>query len=92
MRAIDDRIKIYELEMNKFSALKSLRVYIDDHLTRSTHIDKISKRIASVLGELKRIRPFHLTANTAVQVYQALIQPHFDYCCSVWDGFRETLS
>ena len=27
-----------------------------------------------------------------MQVYQALIQPHFDYCCSVWDNFRETLS
>ncbi len=30
--------------------------------------------------------------NTAIQVYQALIQPHFDYCCSVWDGLGETLS
>ena len=25
-------------------------------------------------------------------MYQALIQPHFDYCCSVWDNFGETLS
>ena len=30
--------------------------------------------------------------NTAIQVYQSLIQPHFDYCCSVWDGLDETLS
>jgi hypothetical protein len=30
--------------------------------------------------------------STAVQVYHALIQPHFDYCCSVWDGLGETLS
>ncbi len=30
--------------------------------------------------------------NTAIQVYQALIEPHFDYCCSVWDGLGETLS
>ena len=28
----------------------------------------------------------------AVEVYFALIQPHFDYCCSVWDGLGETLS
>ncbi len=25
-------------------------------------------------------------------MYFALIQPHFDYCCFVWDGLGETLS
>ena len=30
--------------------------------------------------------------STAVQVYHALIQPHFDYFCSVWDGLGATLS
>ena len=25
-------------------------------------------------------------------MYFALIQPHFDYCCSVWDGLGKTLS
>ena len=30
--------------------------------------------------------------STAVQVYNALIHPHFDYCCLVWDGLGETLS
>ena len=33
-----------------------------------------------------------ITTKTAVQIYQALIQPHFDYCCSVWDNLGETLS
>ena len=56
-----------------------------------TCCDKISKKIASAIGALKRIRPY-ITTNTAVQVYQALIQRHFDYCCSVWDGLGETLS
>jgi hypothetical protein len=49
------------------------------------------KKIASAIGALKRIRSF-ITTNTAIQVYQSLIQPHFDYCCSVWDGLGETLS
>ena len=50
-----------------------------------------NKNIASAIGALKCIRPF-ITTKTAVQVYQALIQPHFDYFCSVWDNFRGTLS
>ena len=36
-------------------------------------------------------RPF-IYINTALQVYQALIEPQFDYCSSVWDGLNESLS
>ena len=55
------------------------------------HIEKVCKKISSAIGALKRIRSF-ITTKTAVEVYFALIQPHFDYCCSVWDGLGETLS
>ena len=55
------------------------------------HIEKVCKKISSAIGALKRIRSF-ITTKTAVQVYFALMQPHFDYCCSVWDGLDETLS
>ena len=90
--AIDDEItiKINEREINRVDSVKCLGVYIDNHLTWKKHVDKISKKIASAIGALKRIRPY-IRTNTAVQVYQALIQPHFDYCCSVWDGLGETL-
>ena len=96
LRTIDDVITIkiiinFKSEINRVDSVKSLGVYIDNHLTWTKHIDKISKKIASAIGALKRIRPY-ITTNTAVQVYQALIQPHFDYCCSVWDGLGETLS
>ena len=44
-----------------------------------------------VLFALKRIRPF-ISESTALQVYQALILPHFDYCSPVWDELSVTLS
>ena len=93
IRAIDDEIiiKINEREINRVDSVKSLGVYIDNRLTWTTHIDKISKKIAWAIGALKRIRTC-ITTSAAVQVYQALIQPHFDYCCWVWDGLGETLS
>ena len=84
-------IKLDGSEINKVETVKSLGVHIDKHLSWSVHIEKITKKIASAIGALKRITPF-ITTKTAVQVYQALIQPHFDYCCSVWDNFGETLS
>ena len=65
-------------------------MYIDKHLNCSIHIEKICKKIASAIGALKRIRPY-VTTDTAILVYRALIQPYFDYCCSVWDGLNQTL-
>ena len=93
MTTINDKlvIKINDYEINRVDSVKALGVYIDQHLTWAVHIDKISKKIASAIGALKRIRPL-ITTDTAVQIYRALIQPHFDYCCSVWDGLGETLS
>ena len=28
---------------------------------------------------------------TAIEIYNAIIQPHFDYCSPVWDEFNATL-
>jgi hypothetical protein len=77
-------IKINDNKINRVDFVKSLGVHIDEHLSWSVglHIRKLCKKNASAIGALKRIRPF-ITTNTAIQVYQSLIQPHFDYCCSV---------
>ena len=93
LSAMDDRItiEINDCEVEKVDSVKSLGVYIDKHLNWSIHIEKISKKIASAIGALKRIRPY-VTTDTAIQVYRALIQPYFDYCCSVWDGLNQTLN
>ena len=83
-------IGVDDTEINRVDS-KSLGLYIDSHLTWSLHIEKICKKISSAVGALKRIKSC-ITTKTAIQVYSALIQPHFDYCCSVWDGLGETLS
>ena len=71
-------IKLYCSEINKVETVKSLGVHIDKHLPWSVHIEKTTKKNASSIGALKRIRPF-ITTKMSVQVYQALIQPHFVY-------------
>ena len=48
------------------------------------------KKISSPIGALKRIRPF-ISIQTAIKIYNAIIQPHFDYCSPVWDEFNITL-
>ena len=70
---------------------KSLGLYIDKNLSWSKHIEEISKKISSGIGALKRIRPF-ISQNIAVQIYKALIEPHFEYCSPVWHGINNKLS
>ena len=74
---------INDYKMKEVSSAKSLGVLIDQNLNWECHIQSICKNIASALGAIKRIRhlvPFSILMN----VYNSLVQPHFDYCNVVW--------
>ena len=71
---------------------KSLGLTIDAQLAWSKHVDEICKTASSAISALKRVRPFIWT-DVAVQIYNALILPHFDhYCSPVWDCMSGYLS
>ena len=82
--SIDDRT------IKRVDHTKSLGLTIDAQLSWSKHVDEISKKVSSAIGALKRIRPF-IPTDVAVQIYNALILPHFDYCSPVWDGMSGCL-
>ena len=63
---------------------KSLGLTIDDHLSWCKHVDEIFQKVSSAIGVLKRVQPF-ISKEIAIQIYNALIIPHFDYCRPVWD-------
>ena len=71
--------------------MKSLGIYIDENLTRHFHIDKLCKKIASAIGAIKRVKPF-VPQSTLLNIYNSLVQPHFDYCSLVWGNCRKTPS
>ena len=84
-------IEIDGKSIKKVKDAKSLGLFIAEHLSWAKHIEEISKKISSATGALKRIRPF-ISESTALQIYQALILPRFDYCSPVWDELSGTLS
>ena len=49
-----------------------------------------AERYPPAIGALRRIRSL-VSQSTAVQIYNALIQPYFDYCAPVWDGLSSYL-
>ena len=70
---------------------KSLGVTIDAHLTWCRHVEEISRKVSSAIGALERVRPF-FPKETAIQIYNALILPNFDYCSPLWDFLSGYLS
>ena len=74
----------------RFEHAKSLGLIIDDRLSWSNHIKEVCRKISSAIGALRRIRSL-ISQSTAVQIYNALSQPHFDYCAPVWDGLSSYL-
>ena len=76
-------IKIENNRIKRVASAKSLGVTVDERLSWDKHIDEKSKK--------NHVRSFISTAS-ATLIYQALIQPHFDYCSSVWDGCSAKIS
>ena len=83
--SIDDKM------IKRVDHTKSLGLTIDAQLSLSKHVDEICKKASLAIGVLKRVRPF-ISKGVAVQIYNALILPHFDYCSSVWDCMSGYLS
>ena len=77
--------------IKRVNEAKSFGVQIDEHLTWTRHVENISKKITSAIGALKQVCQF-IDTNTALKIYEALIQPHFDYFSTVWDGLSITLN
>ena len=88
--AASPTITIYDNQITQVTTAKSLGMTIDNKLDWRSHIDKLTKKVASGTGAIKRIR--HLVPQaTLLLIYQALIQPHFDYFNFVWGNCGITL-
>ena len=83
-------LSIDNVPIEKVTSVKSLGIFIDENLRLQTHIDKLSKKITSGIGAIKKIRDFVPTP-TLHCIYNALIQSLFDYCNIVWGNCRKTL-
>ena len=68
---------------------KILGVFVDNNLSWSEHVKHISKKIASNVWLLSKIKMF-LSQEHRIQFYKSYIQPHIDFCNIVWGNTTET--
>ena len=72
---------------------KVLGVQKDEHLSWNQHIEYIANKISSGIEAIRKLRTLiFIVTSTLVLVYNALIQPYFDYCCEVWNTLGKGLS
>ena len=94
LQSLNDKtinINVEGVKINQTDNSKALGLNIDENLSWKEHIHATSKKVASSIGALKRVRPF-ISMHTAIEIYKGLIEPHFDYCSVVWDGLSQQLS
>lgn len=73
------------LGIEQVDETKLLGITLDSHLSWSTHIENITKKMGRGLSMIRRCAEL-LTPTSAVQVIQALVLSHLDYCPAVWSS------
>ena len=85
-----ENIKLENLKIERVRAAKSLGVIIDEELSWDSHIDYVAKKVSAAIGGMKLVRP---SVNREILlIYNALVQPFFDYCDVVWDSLSAGLA
>ena len=88
----DFTVKVNNTPLERVIKHKSLGVQIDESLNWRPHINTISKKISPGLATLKWVSHF-IPFDTRVGMYNALVMPFFNYCCSaVWGNINKRLA
>ena len=62
-----------------------LGVNMDERLSWEKHVDSICSKVSAGIGAMRRVKPF-VPRTTLKMLYNAIVQPYFDYCCPLWDN------
>ena len=68
---------------------KYLGVQIDENLTWKNQIKSVTEKASRAIGFLKFAKHF-LPEAVLKTLYTSIVEPHFQYCCSVWGCCNST--
>ncbi len=83
-------LKISDVMLTRKSNIKFLGIYIDQHLERDVHINRVKTKIAISIYVLKCIRK-QIYIIDAKNLYHTVIYPYLSYAVEVW-GAAKSLS
>ncbi len=71
-------IHINNEPLHKVTISKYLTMFIDSNLKWDDHINNMIPKISAIIGILRSLRNIVLN-DTLIQIYNAIVQPHWDY-------------
>ena len=85
---LDNRVQDIPVRLNgklisRTNCFECLGVMLDERLRCDLHVEKTGKKVSGGIAVMKRIKPF-VPDDTLQTIYQAMIQPYFDYCSPLW--------
>lgn len=83
-KELDDvNVELKGQKVARCEKVKYLGVWIDEGLSWRDHIEDVRRKCYGGLAKISRLRD-SLPAVTKKRIYNALVLPHLDYCCVVW--------
>ena len=76
-------VKLKGQEVARGRKVKYLGVWVDEGLTWVDHVEAVRRKCLGDLAKLRRLRDT-LPAALKKNIYNALVLPHLDYCCVLW--------
>ena len=80
---------IRETSVEVASNTKYLGVQLDEHLSWKEHIKVVTVKASRAIGLLKYAKKY-LPIAVVKTLYSSIVEPHFQYCCSVWGCCNST--
>ena len=78
-------LKLFDSALDRVDNYKYLGVLLTDNLSWSMQVESVCQKARRVLGLLYRRFYGQASQETLKQLYLALVRPHLDYACQVWD-------
>ena len=86
----DVNVELKGQKVERCGKVKYLGVWIDEDLSWRDHIEAVRRKCYAGLAKISRLRD-SLPAVTKRRIYNALVLPHLDYCCVVWQECGKVL-
>ena len=79
------------INIKPLKEIKILGIYLDDKLTWKRQISEVRKKASNVVRNLHRVNKL-VPVKQRIQLYNALVTPHFSYADVIWGGCGEVNS
>ena len=88
---LEPHIHIRESRIDRVKTTKSLGLMIHESLIWNAQVDRITGKVNSSVGILRRLRDI-VDYQTLIVIYLSIIQLHFDYGSQIWGCLGKGLS